>query len=100
MQVSWCLGGRLISIAGQGYYFLRSNTVRADDQIRASIQLQPKYPGWNSTEQKARSVNGPALEQTTRQYLLTTSSSNTSTEFFKTTIIHHLHSLLVSGSFW
>lgn len=58
MQVSWCLGGRLISIAGQGYYFLRSNTVRADDQIRASIQLQPKYPGWNSTEQKARSVNG------------------------------------------
>ena len=30
-----------------GYYFLRSNRVRADDQIRASIQLQPKYPGWN-----------------------------------------------------
>ena len=71
-----CLGGRLISMAWLGYYFLRSNTVRADDQIRASIQLQPKYPGWNSTEQKARSVNGPALEQTTRQYLLTTSSSS------------------------
>ena len=59
-----CLGGRLISMAWLGYYFLRSNRVRADDQIRASIQLQAKYPGSLElrAKQKLRSVNGPARD--------------------------------------